>query len=189
MSASPPIPVHPVSLFALYRLCFMVGLFSFGGGLSAWMRREVVLVRGWLTDQEFFNGYSLAQILPGVNSTNLAVYIGQHLRGAVGAAVALTGLLSAPFVIVIAAAAAYHSLVAIPGFQIAMGGLAAAAVGMMFHLGVTSARNAHRHLPSALVLAATFFAVGIMQWPLVPVLLVLAPLSIAASWPRKPRDA
>ena len=86
-------PSSPVSLFALYRLCFVVGLFSFGGGLSAWMRREVVLVRGWMTDEEFFNGYSLAQILPGVNSTNMAVYIGQHLRGAVGAAVALTGLL------------------------------------------------------------------------------------------------
>ncbi len=60
----------------------MVGLFSFGGGLTAWFHREVVLVRGWMTDDEFFSGYSLAQLLPGVNSTNMAVYIGQHVRGA-----------------------------------------------------------------------------------------------------------
>ena len=184
-----PQPAQPVSLFALYKLCFVVGLFSFGGGLTAWFRREVVLVRGWMTDDEFFNGYSLAQILPGVNSTNMAVYIGQHLRGPVGSTVALVGLLTGPFAIVIAAAAAYHHLVAIPGFQIAMGGLAAAAVGMMFQLGMTSARNVHRHIPSALVLVATFVAVGILQWPLIPVLLVLAPLSIAASWPRKAKDA
>ena len=111
-----PTPAQPVSLFALYKLTFVVGLFSFGGGLSAWMRREVVLIRGWMTDEEFFNGYSLAQILPGVNSTNMAVYIGQHLRGAIGAAVALTGLLTGPFFIVIAAAVAYHYLIAIPGF-------------------------------------------------------------------------
>ena len=167
----------------------MVGLMSFGGGLSAWMRREVVLVRGWMTDEEFFNGYSLAQILPGVNSTNMAVYVGQHLRGAIGSTVALTGLLTGPFAVVLAAAVAYPYLVALPGFAIGMGGLAAAAVGMMFHLGLVSNRTLHRHIPSMLVLVATFLAVGIMQWPLLPVLAVLTPLSIAASWPRKSKDA
>jgi len=178
-------PAHPVSLFALYRLCFVVGVFSFGGGITAWFHREVVKVRGWMTDDEFFSGYSLAAILPGVNSTNMAVYVGQHLRGAIGSITALLGLLSAPFVIVIAAAAVYHHLAGLPGFAAVMGGIAAAAVGMLFRLGMMSARNAHRHIPSAVALAATFFAIGIMQWPLLPVLLVLAPLSIAASWPRK----
>ena len=180
--ASPPAP--PASLFAIYRLCFIVGLFSFGGGLTAWFHREVVTVRGWMTDDEFFSGYSLAQVLPGVNSTNMAVYIGQHLRGAIGSTVALAGLLTGPFVIVLAAAAAYHQLVALPGFQAIMGGVAAAAVGMMFRLGMTSARGASRHIPSALILVATFVAIGILQWPLLPVLLVLAPASIAACWLR-----
>jgi chromate transporter len=119
----------------------------------------------------------------------MAVYIGQHLRGAVGSTVALIGLLSGPFAVVLAAAVAYPYLVAIPGFAVAMGGLAAAAVGMMFHLGTTSARALYRHIPSALVLVATFVAVGLMQWPLVPVVLVLAPTSIAASWPRKSGNA
>src|ERR687896_644032 len=105
---SPPAP--PASLFAIYRLCFIVGLFSFGGGLTAWFHREVVKVRGWMTDDEFFSGYSLAQILPGVNSTNMAVYIGQHLLGALGAIAALLGLLTGPFAIVIAAASVYQQL-------------------------------------------------------------------------------
>lgn len=177
-------PAQPVSLFALYKLCFVVGLFSFGGGLTAWFHREVVQVRGWMTDDEFFSGYSLAQILPGVNSTNMAVYIGQHLRGATGSTTALLGLLTGPFVIVIAAASVYHHLVVLPGFPAIMAGVAAAAVGMMFRLGMTSARGGLRHVPSLLVLVATFIAIGIMQWPLLPVLLVLAPLSIALSWLR-----
>ena len=184
-----PVPVQPVTLFALYKLTLVIGVFSFGGGLSAWMRREVVLMRGWMTDEEFFNGYSLAQILPGVNSTNMAVYIGQHLRGVIGATVALTGLLTAPFFIVIAAAAAYEYLVAIPGFALGMGGVAATAVGMQFHLGLATNRTLHRHIPSVLVLVATFVAIGLLKWPLVPVLAVLAPISIAACWPRKSKDA
>ena len=31
---------------------------------------------------------------------------------------------------------------------------------------------------------ATFLAIGILNWPLVAVVLALAPLSIAAAWPR-----
>jgi chromate transporter len=184
IAARPTTPPSPVSLFALYRLFFVVGLFSFGGGLSAWFHREVVLVRGWMTDEQFFSGYSLAQVLPGVNSTNMAVYIGQHLRGAIGSATALAALLTGPFFIVIAAAVTYNRLVELPGFAAAMAGIATAAVGMIFRMGMTSGKASMRHVPSVLVLIATFVAIGIMQWPLLPVLLVLAPLSIAASWRR-----
>lgn len=180
---------QPVSLWSLYKLFFVVGLFSFGGGLTAWFHREIVLVRGWMTDEEFFSGYSLAQVLPGVNSTNMAVYIGQHVRGAIGAAVALAALLSGPFVVVIAAAIAYHRLIEIPGFAAGMAGIATAAVGMIFRLGMTSAKASWRHVPSVIVLLATFVAVGVLQWPLIPVVLVMAPLSIAVCWFRKAGDA
>jgi chromate transporter len=177
--------VTPVSLWSIYRLFFVVGAMSFGGGLSAWFHREVVLVRGWMTDDEFFSGYSLAQVLPGVNSTNMAVYIGQHVRGAIGSCVAIVALLSAPLAIVIAAATAYHQLVELPGFAAAMAGIATAAVGMIFRMGMASAKGSLRHWPSVLVLIATFVTVGLLQWPLVVVVLALAPVSIAASWLRK----
>src|SRR5262245_46485185 len=173
----------PVSLLAIYKLFFLVGMFSFGGGLTAWFHREIVLVRRWMTDDEFFSGYSLAQLLPGVNSTNMSVYIGQHLRGAIGAATALTALLTGPFVIVIIAAVSYNRLVELPGFAAAMAGIATVAVGMIFRMGLSSAKDSLRQVPSAVVLIATFVAIGIMQWPLLPVLAVLAPLSIAAAWP------
>jgi chromate transporter len=180
---------QPVSLLSLYRLFFVVGLFSFGGGLTVWFHREIVLVRKWMTDEEFFSGYSLAQVLPGVNSTNMAVYIGQHVRGAIGAAVALTALLSGPFVVVIVAAVAYHRLIEIPGFAAGMAGIATAAVGMIFRLGLTVAQASLKHVPSMVVLVATFAAVGVLQWPLIPVVLVLAPISIAICWFRKAGDA
>src|SRR3954465_621185 len=103
--------ISPVSLVALYKLFFGVGLMSFGGGLTAWFHREVVMVRKWMTDDEFFSGYSLAQVLPGVNSTNMAVYIGERVRGAIGSIVALSALLSGPLAIVIAAGIAYDWLI------------------------------------------------------------------------------
>ncbi len=180
-------PAQPVSLFALYRLCFVVGLFSFGGGLTAWFHREVVQVRGWMTDDEFFSGYSLAQILPGVNSTNMAVYIGQHLRGAIGSTAALMGLLTGPFVIVIAAAAVYHHLVVLPGFPAIMGGVAAAAVGMMFRLGHdVGARRAPPYPLADRAGRRPSSPSASCNGRCCRCSLVLAPLSIALSWPRNP---
>jgi chromate transporter len=185
-AAKPPLIV-PLS--ALYKTFFWVGLFSFGGGLSAWVHREIVQLRGWMTDEEFFSGYGLSQVLPGVNSTNLSVYIGQHLRGTVGALVALLGLLSAPFVVVIAAAVTYERLLAVPGFQLAMQGVAAAAIGMLIRIAMIASKNSTRRVIPALVMVGTFAAVGIFHLPLLLVVLVVAPLSVAAAWPRKPPHA
>jgi chromate transporter len=178
-----------VSLVSLYGVFFWLGLYSFGGGVSSWVHREIVDVRRWVTEEEFMAGYALGQILPGVNSTNISIYIGQHLRGAIGAATALLGLLSGPFVAVIAAGVAYRYLVAVPGFAAAMAGVAAVAVGMLLRLGIVFARRLHWRLVPALIMAATFVAVGIFNWPLVFVVLALAPISIAAAWPRPAGDA
>jgi chromate transporter len=80
-------------------------------------------------------------------------------------------------------------LIAIPGFAAGMAGIATAAVGMIFRLGISSAQGSLRHLPSVIVLVATFVAVGVLRWPLIPVVLVLAPVSIAICWFRKSADA
>jgi chromate transporter len=179
-------PPSPVPLLSLYRVFFVLGLLSFGGGVSAWMHREVVQVRRWMTDAEFISGFALAQILPGVNSANLAVYLGQYLRGAAGAAVALVGMLTGPFIVVIVAAMLYHRLVGLPGFAAATAGIAAVAVGMLLRLGFTLAGRVPRRVTAYAVMAATFLAVGVLNWPLVPVVAVMAPISIIAAWPRGP---
>lgn len=181
---SPPKASAPASLFAIYRVFFSLGLMSFGGGVSAWMHREVVQERGWMSDQEFISGFALAQILPGVNSANLAVYIGQHLRGLLGAVVTLTGMLSGPFVVVIGVAIAYHRLIGLPGFAEATTGVAAVAVGMLGRLGFTLVRRVPRRAVAYLVMLAVFVAVGVLRWPLVPVVAVLGPISIGFAWPR-----
>jgi chromate transporter len=188
MNAKSKSPASPASLAAIYAVFFRLGLVSFGGGMSAWLYREIVEVRRWVTPEVFMAGYALGQILPGINATNVTVYIGQRLRGAAGAAAALTGLLSAPFVIVLATAAAYRYLLDIPGFAAAMAGVAAVAVGMLLRLGVVLARRFPWNPVPVAIMTATFVAVGILNWPLVAVVLTLAPVSIAAAWLRPASD-
>ena len=183
------VPDAPVPLLALYRVFFCIGVFSFGGGLTPWMHREIVEARGWMTREQFLSGYAVAQILPGVNSTNLAIFIGQRLRGPIGAATTLAGMLTAPFAFVLAAAMTYDVLLSIPAVAVALVGIAAAATGMLLRMGIVSARAGLRSLASGLVMAATFVMVGILKWPILPVLAVVVPISVGAAWPRTKADA
>ncbi|WP_201836831.1 chromate transporter [Microvirga zambiensis] len=179
----------PVSLMSLFLVFFRVGLFSFGGGLSGWIYREVVTLRGWISDEDFFSGLALSQILPGANVTNLTVYIGQRLRGPVGAVSALVGLVIGPFFAVIAMVSAYAQLAAMPWIQDAMSGAAAAAIGLLLIVAVKGAYSSSRRLVPFLILMTTFVTVGLLQWPLVPVVLGLAPVSVAFAWWQSSSDA
>ena len=67
-------------------------MMSFGGGLAAWTRREVVQKRGWLDDKRFVSGYALSQLVPGATNVNLAVFISSQMRGAAGAIACFCGL-------------------------------------------------------------------------------------------------
>jgi chromate transporter len=169
----------PVSLRFIFWVFFRVGLFSFGGGLSGWIYRDVVTLRGWMSDNDFMSGLALGQILPGANVSNLSVYIGQHLRGLAGAVCALLGLLAGPFFAVIGIAIAYDRIVGVSWVQDAMSGAAAAAaIGLLLAVAVKCAYQASRRLAPFLILLATFVAVGILQFPLVPTVLCLSPVSV-----------
>jgi chromate transporter len=154
-----------------------------------WIQREVVIQRGWLSDEQFFPGMALAQVLPGVNSTNIAIYVGQYVRGAVGAAVALVAMLTGPFCMMVVAALSYKFVLGQPAIQAAAAGVAAAAIGLLLRTGVLAVQVAGRR-PAALgVIVVTFVAIGILRLPLFPVVLVVTPISILLSWPRNAPDA
>src|ERR1700728_1357197 len=106
-AAAPP---PRATLLALFHAFLSIGLMSFGGGLAAWIRREVVDRRSWLDDKQFLTGYALSQLVPGASNVNLAVFIGAQLRGVPGAVSAVLGLTALPVAIVLVLGALYlHS--------------------------------------------------------------------------------
>ena len=174
-----------ISYFRLFCAFFRIGMTSLGGGASGWIHREIVSKQGWLTNDDFLAGIAIAQVLPGVNTTNIAVYVGHRLAGWRGAMVALCGFLFGPFWIAILAAVGYHRLLSLPGFDSVMTGVAAVALGMLLRVGMLSAQRSVGSFAPTLVMSAAFVAVGVMHWPLLIVVLVLAPISIYAARPRR----
>lgn len=65
------------------------------------IEREVVTNRKWLNGEEFLDLLSLAQSLPGILAVNIAVAIGQRLRGTRGSVVAALGTILPSFTIIL----------------------------------------------------------------------------------------
>lgn len=69
-------------LAELARLFLRLGLTAFGGPAAhlALMQEEIVERRGWLTRQQFLDLISAANLIPGPNSTEVAIHVG-YTRG------------------------------------------------------------------------------------------------------------
>jgi chromate transporter len=181
--AAEPLSPQP-SLAALFLAFLNIGLTSFGGGLSGWIHREFVGRRRWMSEGEFLSGLALAQAMPGVNVVNLSLWIGFALRGSAGALLSVTGVLAAPILVIILIGAIYGRYGGLSSVHAVLAGVTAAAVGLTLTLGWRAARRAARDLSSLLLMLATFGMVGVLRWPMLPVVAVLVPVSLGLAFRR-----
>lgn len=135
--------------------------------------------RDWLDDDEFVEALALAELMPGANLVNLAVFIGHRLHGAAGAAVATLAVCIPPFAIALAVAYAYFAHIDVPLVGAALRGCAAGAVGLTIANAVelTLERRSDGPLGLAL-LAATAVVVGAFKLSLLPTFIVFGGLGI-----------
>ena len=185
----PARPIKPIPLLALADVFFRVGITSFGGSTAAWLYRETVERRGWLDEKGFVTALTLCQVLPGANPVNLAIYVGAQLRGGLGGIVAAIGLIFPPFCVILVLALLYVQYGASPLAHAILGGLAAVGIGMTLSVGAKLAGGVRKPIP-VVIASALFVTVGILHWPMVPVVLVLAPVSIGLErlfWKAKPQ--
>jgi len=97
-------------------LFLRLGILGFGGPAAhiAMMRDEVVRRRRWMTDQAFLDLVGATNLIPGPNSTEMAIHIGYARAGWRGLLVAGTCFIIPAMVIVMALAWAYTTYGTVP---------------------------------------------------------------------------
>jgi chromate transporter len=181
-------PARP-SLGALFRVFLITGAISFGGGVVAYLREYLVSREGWLTDDDFLAALEIGETLPGLNSVNIAVIVGDNTRGIAGAAVAVLGTLLPGALLVMTLGVLWEERRHNPQVTAFLLGIAAAAVGLLLVVTLQLGRRQFSQLTDAIVVFATFIAVSIYGVPLVWVLLTLGPISIFLYRPRRAAPA
>ncbi|WBV44822.1 chromate transporter [Pseudoroseomonas cervicalis] len=179
-AAAPP-ALHPPRLAELFTGFLGLGLIGFGGVLPL-AQRMLVERRRWLSQAEFTDLLGLCQFLPGGNIINMSVAIGLRFHGVAGAGAALAGLVTAPTLIVVALGVVYDRYQDDPQIRHLFAGLAAAGTALLVAMAVKMLRPLGRRWRGLGIVLLCLLAIALLRLPLLPILLVLAPLSIALHW-------
>jgi chromate transporter len=169
--------IHP-NAQELFMGFMKLGLMGFGGVLPL-AHRMIVDDRKWLTIEEFTHLLGVCQLLPGGNIINMSVAIGYQFQGVKGAISAVVGLISAPTFIVILLYELYARFQSIAMVKHMLEGLAAAAAGLLFAMGLKMLRPILNRAMTWFTIALTFVFMLLMKVPLLLTLIILIAINLS----------
>jgi chromate transporter len=163
-----------------------LGLTSFGGPAAhtAMMHAEVVTRRGWLTEAEFLDLVGATNLLPGPNSTEMAIHLGRRRAGWPGFFAGGIAFILPAMLIVLTLSSVYVRAGTLPQFGWLLYGVKPVVIALLVQalikLGQKSVRNSLGIAVGLLALAAYFTSVNEIIILIAGGVVVMA----AASWRR-----
>ncbi len=183
MSAEQTAPAQRPSLLRIALAFASISSTAFGGGQKASIRQQVIS-RGWMDHTAFMDGLELAQVLPGPNILNLAVYCGQKVRGIPGAIAAFLGASVPPFAIVLVAGALYFKYASDPFVAGALRGCAAGALGLTIGNAIELSWDERTDWARIALLVVTALVVSVLKMPLLLVMALFGGIGVVHEYLR-----
>src|SRR5580658_3203181 len=191
---TPPVealPVAPVtaqvSISQIFLEFLIIGATSFGG-VVPYLRGSLVTKRHWVNDMEFVEMLSISQSLPGLNATNMAILVGEKLRGAMGSIAAIIGICLPGAVLMYIVGIFYRMHGDHIWITAALKGVAAAAVGMVLSTVVGLSKKSLAGKFDFVFMVLTVVAVNRLHQSVARTLVAVGLLAILFHRPRKQRQ-
>ena len=131
--AAPTTATAPYTLWQLVRYMLGLGTWGFGGpvALVGYMYRDLVERRRWISEGDYKEGLTLAQLMPGPLAAQLAIYLGFVHHRLVGATLVGLAFVLPSFFMVVALGAAYVAFGGIGWMQAVFYGVGAGVIGII----------------------------------------------------------
>jgi len=100
----------------IFKVFAKLGIFAFGGPAAhvAMMEDEIVTKRKWMSKERFIDMYGFTSLIPGPNSTEMAILMGYHRGGMIGLIIAGLSFILPAVIIVLALAVIYVNYGTLP---------------------------------------------------------------------------
>ncbi|WP_461147190.1 chromate transporter [Spirosoma pulveris] len=110
-----------------------LGTTGFGGppALVSAMHRDLIIERGWISEEDYREGLALAQLAPGPLAAQLAIYLGYVHYSLLGATLAGLAFVLPSFVLVVLLGWTYRQFNGLPWMQAVFYGIGAAIIGII----------------------------------------------------------
>ena len=147
------------TVFDVFLQFLIIGATSFGG-VVPYLRENLVTKNHWVDDKEFVELLSISQSLPGLNATNMAVLLGDRLKGWMGAIAGIVGVCLPGAAIMLIVGMIYrvhgdHSFV-----TAILKGVAAAAAGLLLATVIQLGKKSLSHQFDLVFVLVTVLAVN-----------------------------
>ena len=128
--------LSPQPSYTLWQLiAYMLGLGTWGFGgpvaLVGYMYRDLVERRQWISDADYKEGLTLAQLMPGPLAAQLAIYLGYVHYRVLGATLVGIAFVLPSFLMVVGIGAAYVAFGGLPWMQAVFYGVGASVIGII----------------------------------------------------------
>jgi len=177
-----------VSVFQIFLEFLIIGATSFGG-VVPYLRESLVTKRHWVDDKEFVEMLSISQSLPGLNATNMAVLVGEKLRGAMGSIAGILGMCLPGALLMFVVGIFYRIHGDHVWITAALKGVAAAAVGLLLYTVVNLSKKSLSHKFDFVFIAITVIAVNRLHLGVPRTLIGVGLMAILFHYPRKEQKA
>lgn len=121
------------TLWQMTAYALRLGTLGFGGpvALVGYMHRDLVEQRKWISEADFKEGLTLAQLMPGPLAAQLAMYLGYVHYGVLGATLVGIAFVLPSFLMVLALGWAYVSYGGLTWMQSVFYGVGASVIGII----------------------------------------------------------
>ncbi len=121
------------SLWQITAYALRLGSLGFGGpvALVGYMHRDLVEQRKWISEADYKEGLTLAQLMPGPLAAQLAIYLGYVHYGVLGATLVGFGFVLPSFVMVVALGWAYQAYGGLTWMQSVFYGVGASVIAII----------------------------------------------------------
>ena len=176
---------RPGSIAELLRLFGKLGVIGFGGPTAhiALFEDEIVSKRGWISRDQFVDALAATNIIPGPNSTEMAVHVGYRRAGVPGAIVAGATFIAPAFLMMIALSWAYFRWSGVAAISDVFDGIKPAVIAVIVVTLWRLFKSSVRDVPQlGLMAAAGALAYAFTAWE--PLILIAAGLAGVALYAR-----
>jgi len=161
IKASPGEKRKVVSLWDFFGYFLKLGTIGFGGpvALAGFMNQDLVENRGWVSEEEYKLGLTLAQVMPGPMAAQLAIALGYFKYGILGATLVAFAFVMPSFLMVLGLAILYLKYTGLWWMQALFYGIGASVIAIIAIAVYKLARMTNKRDP--------------LQWGIFAVLLVV----------------
>jgi len=170
--------------FDIFWQFLIIGATSFGG-VVPYLREGLVTKNHWVDDKEFVELLSISQSLPGLNATNMAILLGDRLKGWMGAFAGIAGVCLPGGLLLLCVGMFYrihgdHALI-----TYALKGVAAAAAGLLLATVIQLGKKSLSHRFDLVFVLVTVLAVNRLHLGVPKTLVVVGLVATFFHYPRK----